>query len=127
MRHLVGIALATVMAVTLFFAGAWGYQRLLTATSVSVLPAGSGFLLSGHRTLAALIAVALTGMLAGILVTVPRISPLAAGLPGLLLFGWTALDVVSTRHAAGLVPSKSHVYGAGLRPCSATGCSGQPG
>ena len=40
MRHLVGIALAMVMAVTLFFAGAWGYQRLLTATSVSVSPAG---------------------------------------------------------------------------------------
>ena len=29
MRHLVGIALAMVMAVTLFFARAWGYQRLL--------------------------------------------------------------------------------------------------
>ncbi len=63
MRHLVGMALAMVMAVTLFFAGAWGYQWLLQTTSVSVLPAGGGSLLSDHRTLAALIAVAVTGML----------------------------------------------------------------
>jgi len=127
MRHLVGMALAMVMAVTLFFAGAWGYQWLLQTTSVSVLPAGGGSLLSDHRTLAALIAVAVTGMLAGVLVTAPRISPLAAGLPGLLLLGWTALYVVSTRHAVGLVPLKSHVYGAGLEAMLGSGILGAAG
>jgi hypothetical protein len=127
MRHLIGIALAMVMAVALFLLGAWGYQWLVRAASVSVLPAGSGSLLPDHRTLAALIAVAVTGMLAGILVTAPRISPLAAGLPGLLLLGWTALYVVSTRHAVGLVPLKSHVYGTGLEAMLRTGILGAAG
>ena len=127
MRHLVGIALAIVMAVAVFFAGAWGYQWLLRASSVSVLPADGGSLLSDHRTLAALIAVALTGMLAGILVTAPRISPLAAGLPGLLLLGWTVLYVVSTRHAVGLVPLKSHAYGAALEAMLRNGILGAAG
>jgi hypothetical protein len=77
--------------------------------------------------LAALIAVALTGMLSGILVTAPRISPLAAGLPGLLLLGWTALYVASTRHAVGLVPLKSHVYGAGLEEMLRSGILGAAG
>jgi hypothetical protein len=127
MRHLVGIALAMVMAAALFLLGAWGYQWLVRAASVSVLPAGGGSLLPDHRTLAALIAVAVTGMLAGILVTTPRISPLAAGLPGLLLLGWTALYVVSTRHAVGLVPLKSHVYGAGLEEMLRSGILGAAG
>jgi len=127
MRHLVGITLAMIMAVALVLLGAWGYQWLLQASSVSVLPAGGGSLLSDHRTLAALIAVALTGMLAGILVTAPQISPLAAGLPGLLLLGWTALYVVSTRHAVGLVPLKSHVYGAGLEAMLRNGILGAAG
>ena len=39
----------------------------------------------------AVAAVAATGILAGILVAAPRVSPLAAGLPGLLLIGWSAL------------------------------------
>jgi hypothetical protein len=127
MRHLAGIILAMVMAVALFLLGAWGYQWLVRAASVSVLPAGGGSLLPDHRTLAALIAVAVTGMLAGILVTAPRISPLAAGLPGLLLLGWTALYVVSTRHAVGLVPLKSHVYGAGLEAMLRSGIFGAAG
>jgi hypothetical protein len=66
------------------------------------------------------------------LAVMARISPLAAGLPGLLL-GWTALYVVSTRHALGLIPLRSHVYGTGFEAtigplsrrsagrCSATG------
>ena len=64
--------------------------------------------------LAALVAVAGTGLLAGILVAAPRISPLAAGLPGLLLLGWTAFYVVSVRHAVHLIPLKSHPFGAGF-------------
>jgi hypothetical protein len=71
-RHLVGIVLAIVMAGVLFFAGAWGYLRLLrlpvTVVPLSRLPADGGSLLSDHSVLAALIAVACTGMLAGILI-----------------------------------------------------------
>jgi hypothetical protein len=127
MRHLIGIALAIVMAVALFLAGAWGYLQLLRASSLSWLPAGSSSFLSDHRTLAALIAVAGTGMLAGILVASPRISPLAAGLPGLLLLGLTVLYVVSARHAVDLIPLKSHTYGAGLEAMLRTGILGAVG
>ena len=123
MRHFIGIALAIVMAVVLFLAGTWGSLQLLR-TSLSPMTAGSSSLLSDHRTLAALIAVAGTGMLAGILVAAPRISPLAAGLPGLLLLGLTALYVVSTRHAIGLIPLKSHPYGTGFEAMLRTGILG---
>ena len=115
MRHLIGILLAVVMAAVLFFAGAWGYLRLTALTApLSRLPAGGGSLLSDHHMLAGLTAVAATGLLAGILVAAPRISPLAAGLPGLLLLGLTALYLVSVRHAVHLIPLKSHPYGAGF-------------
>ena len=115
MRHLMGVVLAMVMAGVLFFAGAWGYLRLTALTApLSRLPAGGGSLLPDHGMLAALVAVAGTGLLAGILVAAPRISPLAAGLPGLALLGWTAFYVVSVRHAVHLIPLKSHPYGAGF-------------
>jgi hypothetical protein len=126
MRHFIGIALAIVMAVVLFLAGTWGSLQLLR-TSLSPMTAGSSSLLSDHRTLAALIAVAGTGMLAGILVAAPRISPLAAGLPGLLLLGLTVLYVVSTRHAIGLIPLKSHPYGTGFEAMLRTGILGAAG
>jgi hypothetical protein len=77
--------------------------------------------------LAPLIAVAATGLLAGILVAAPRISPLAAGLPGLLLLGWTALYVVNVRRAVSLIPLKSHAYGAGFEAMLVTGILGAAG
>ena len=77
--------------------------------------------------LAALIAVAGTGLLAGILVAAPRISPLAAGLPGLVLLGWTALYLVSVRRAVHLIPLKSHPYGAGFEAMLFHGILGAAG
>ena len=71
--------------------------------------------------LAGLAAVAGTGLLAGILIAAPRISPLAAGLPGLLLLGLTALYLDSVRHAVHLIPLKSHPYGAGFEAMLAHG------
>ena len=68
-----------------------------------------------------LAAVAGTGLLAGILIAAPRISPLAAGLPGLALLGLTALYLVSVRHAVRLIPLKSHPYGAGFEAMLAHG------
>jgi hypothetical protein len=131
MRHLIGIVLAIVMAGVLFFAGGWGYIRLLRLSSPAItlsrLPAGGGSLLSDHSALAALIAVAGTGLLAGILIAAPRISPLAAGLPGLLLLGWTALYLVSVRHAADLIPFSSHTYGAGFEAMLFDGILGAAG
>jgi hypothetical protein len=131
MRHLIGIVLAIVMAGVLFFAGAWGYLRLVgrsaTASPLSGLPGGGGSLISDQHVLLGLVAVAGTGLLAGILVAGPRISPLAAGLPGLLLLSWTAFYVVSVRHAIDLIPLASHSYGAGFRAMLVNGIAGAAG
>jgi hypothetical protein len=114
MRHVFGIGLAIVMVLAMFFAGAWGYLRLLRLpTPDAGLPAQGGSLLSYNGVLAALAAVAATGLAAGILVAVPRISPLAAGLPGLLLIAWTMLYLVSVHRAIGLIPMRSNAFGAG--------------
>jgi hypothetical protein len=118
MRHRIGLVLAVVMTGVLFFPGAWGYLRLLrvpaTTDQFSQLPAGGGSLISDHHVLLALAALTGTFLLAGILVAVPRISPLAAGLPGLLLLGWTALYLVSVRQGVDLIPLRSDPFGAGF-------------
>src|SRR5215831_17076253 len=106
------------MTLVMFFAGAWGYERLLrlpasSGSPAAALPAGGGSLLSSHAVLYAVAAVAATGLLAGILVAVPRVSPLAAGLPGLLLIGWTALYLYRVQPATDLIPLKSYAFGAG--------------
>jgi hypothetical protein len=130
-RHLYGIALASVMTLVMFFAGAWGYQRLLRlpapAGSPAALPAGGGSLLSSSAVLYALAAVAATGVLAGVLVAVPRVSPLAAGLPGLLLIGWTALYLDSVHRATELIPLKSYAFGAGWEALLFNGILGAVG
>src|SRR5215472_17420197 len=118
MRHLIGLGLALALAAAVFFGGAWGYLRLLRIPVVngaaSTLPAGGGSLLHSSSVLYALAAVAGTGLLAGLLVAAPRISPLAAGLPGLGLIAWTVLYLVSVRHAVQFIPFKAHAFGAGF-------------
>ena len=116
-RHLYGTALAIVMAAVMFFAGSWGYLRLLKLPvppgQQAALPAGGGSLLSNGSVLLALAAVLGTVVLAGLLVVLPRVSPLAAGLPGLLLLAWTALYLVSVRRAVAYIQLRSHAFGAG--------------
>ena len=124
MRHLIGIVLAIGMAAALFFSATWGYVRLLAQTSQ--LATGAS-LLSDHRALLALGAMAGTGLLAGILMAAPRISPLAAGLPGLLLLGLTAFYLVSVHRADELIPLRSHVFGAGFETMLARGFLGAAG
>jgi hypothetical protein len=113
MRHVIGIGLAIVMILAMFFVSAWGYRRLLPLPASGTLPAQGGSLLSHHGSLAAVAAVAATGLAAGILAAWPRISPLAAGLPGLLLIAWTVLYVVSVRRAVELIPLRSYSFGFG--------------
>src|SRR5712691_1081745 len=131
MRHRIGMILAIVMTGVLFFPGSWGYLRLLrvpaAAGQLSQLPAGGGSLTSDNNVLIALATLAGAGLLAGILVAGPRISPLAAGLPGLLLLGWTGLYLVSVRHAVHLIPLKSHPYGAGFEAMLFHGILGAAG
>lgn len=117
MRHLYGIALAVVLTAVMYFAGAWGYHELLNPTVIpgqsSALPAGGGSLLSNSSALLALAAMVATGLLAGLLVIVRRLSPLAAGLPGLLLLAWTGIYLVSVRRAVDLIPLRTQAFGAG--------------
>ena len=131
MRHLIGIALAIVMILMMFFVGAWGYLRLLRlpvpANALNALPAHGGSLLSFNNVLTALGAVAATGVLAGILIATPRISPLAAGLSGLLLIGWTALYLASVRRAVDLIPLRPDAFGAGWEAMLFNGILGGAG
>ena len=131
MRHRIGLILAVIMTAVLFFPGSWGYLRLLrvpaAADQLSGLPAGGGSLLSDHSALFALAAIAVPALLAGILIVVPRISPLAAGLPGLLLLGWMGLYLASVRQAVDLIPLRSDPFGAGFEALLVNGILGAAG
>jgi hypothetical protein len=131
MRHRIGIILAVIMTGVLFFPGAWGYVRLLRVPApsdqLSGLPAGGGSLISEHHVLLALAAVAGTALLAAILIAGPRVSPLAAGLPGLLLLGWTGLYLASVRQAVDLIPLRADPFGAGFEAMLFNGVLGAAG
>jgi hypothetical protein len=115
MRHLVGVMLAIIMAAALYFAASWGYLRLLIGPAgLGRLPAGGGSLLHNHAVVEGFGALLGVAVLAGVLMAVPRISPLAAGLPGLALVAWTGLYLFSVRHAVQYIPLKSRAYGAGF-------------
>jgi len=130
-RHLYGTALASVMALVMFFGGAWGYLELLklpvSPGDPGALPAAGGSLLSNGSVLLALGVLAVTGVLGGVLIAVPRISPLAAGLPGLLLIAWTVLFLVSVRWATALIPLRYHSFGAGWEALLFNGVLGAAG
>jgi hypothetical protein len=120
MRHVIGVILAVIMAGVFFFAGAWGYLRLLRLPAAA-LPAGGGSLLSDHHVIEAFAALLVTGLLAGILIAAPRISPLAAGLPGLVLLGWTGLYFAKVHRAVSLIPLKDKAFGTGFEAMGING------
>lgn len=130
-RHVYGTALAVIVAGVMFFAGSWGYLRLLRLPvppgRPAALPAGGGSLLANDQLLLALAAVIGAAVLAALLVLVPRVSPLAAGLPGVLLLAWTALYLVSVRRAVELIPLRSHAFGAGWEGLLFNGVLGAAG
>lgn len=131
MRHLYGAALAVIMTAVLFFAGAWGYLQLLKLPvapgQASALPAGGGSLLSNSTAILALAALVVTAVLAGVLAAVRWFSPLAAGLPGLLLLAWTGVYLVSVRRAVQFVPLRGHSFGAGWEGLLFSGILGAVG
>jgi hypothetical protein len=115
MRHLIGVVLAIVMAAAVFFAGSWGYLKLLIGPARGgVLPAAGGSLIHNHAVLEGFGAMLGVGLLAGILMVLPMISPLASGLPGLAMLGWTGLYLFSVRRAVQYIPLKSQAYGTGF-------------
>jgi hypothetical protein len=125
------MALASITTLALFFGGAWGYARLLSLSALSgktsALPAAGGSLLSNTNVLYALAALVATGLLVGIGIAAPRISPLASGLPGLLLIGWTGIYLTSVSHATELIPLRSHAFGAGWEALLFSGTLGELG
>jgi hypothetical protein len=118
MRHVMGIVLAVGLGAALFFAAGWGYDHLLGIPVVnggaSTLPAGGGELLHDHTVLYAFGALAGTGLLAGLLVAVRRVSPLAPGLPGLALVAWTVVYGLGVRRAVHYIPLRGTAYGVGF-------------
>jgi len=115
MRHLIGVVLAIVMAAAVFFAASWGYLKLLTGSGrFGTLPAGGGSLLHDRTVIEGFGALLAVGLVAGILIAVPRVSPLASGLPGLVLLAWTGLYLFSARRAVQYIPLKTRVYGSGF-------------
>jgi hypothetical protein len=115
MRHLVGVLLAVVLAAAVFFAASWGYLKLLIGpVRLGTLPGGGGSLLHDHAVLEGFGALLGVGLIAGLLIAAPRISPLAAGLPGLVLLAWTGLYLFSVRRAVHYIPLKTRPYGTGF-------------
>ena len=117
MRHLMGVVLAIVMTAAIFFAASWGYLKLLIGPAgpgSGALPGAGGSLLHNHAVLEGFGALLGVGLLAGLLIAVPRISPLAAGLPGLALLALSGYYLFSVRHAVQYIPLKSRPYGAGF-------------
>jgi hypothetical protein len=118
MRHLIGIGLALVLAVAVFFGAAWGYLRLLRVPVVNgaaaTLPANGGSLLHSSHVLFAFAALGGTALLAGICVAVPWISPLASGLPGLALIGVTIWYWVNVGQVVRYIPLKGDAFGDGF-------------
>jgi len=119
------------MTAVMFFAGAWGYLQLLRLPvppgQANALPAGGGSLLSNSTALLALAAVLVTAVLAGVLAAVPWFSPLASGLPGMLLLAWTTVYLVSVRRAVEFIPLRSHSFGAGWEALLFNGILGAAG
>jgi hypothetical protein len=113
MRHLVGIFLALVLAAALYFAASWGVDRIVEMRG-TVTSGGAQYALTSVHGLLAVAAVAGTGLLLGILLAVPRVSPLATGLPGLILLGWSALVVVHSRYAVRYLPLPGSHFTGGL-------------
>jgi hypothetical protein len=115
MRHLLGVVLAVVMAAMVFFAASWGYLKLLIGPAhLATLPAGGGSLIHARLVLEGFGALLAFGLVAGILIAAPRISPLASGLPGLVLLAWTGLYLFSVRRAVHYIPLKTRPYGTGF-------------
>jgi hypothetical protein len=114
MRHWIGLGLAIVLALALFYGGGWGVARM------SALPA-EGLTVTSNRGLAALGVLLGVGVLLGILMVAPKISPLAAGLPGVALLAWTALLGLSGTFAVRLIPIRTEPSGAGFQDLLVSG------
>jgi hypothetical protein len=113
MRHFTGFILAIVMSAVLFFGACWGIARI-----VALHGAGSGLgpahVLRSTHGLEAAGAVLATGLLLGIMLVAPRMSPLATGLPGLVLLAWSGLLIVHSSYTLRYLPLPGSYESTGL-------------
>jgi hypothetical protein len=118
MRHLIGFGLAIAVALAVFFGAAWSYTRLLRIPvangAAATLPANGGSLLHDGSVLWAFAALAGTALLIGACAAVPWISPLATGLPGLVLIGVTVWYGLNVRQAVRYIPLRGDAFGYGF-------------
>jgi hypothetical protein len=140
MRHLYGVALAVLLAAAVFFGAAWGYVLLNNGVDASAaansgtppadgggLPGDGGSLFQNSHVMVGGGLMLAVGLAAGLLMVLPRVSPLAAGLPGLVLVAWTALYVSDVRDAVRLIPLKSQDAGTGFDLLLTSGLLGMAG
>ena len=114
MRHLIGFILAIALGAALFLGVGWGFTHLATFSAQ-----GTG--LTSTTGLIAWSALAATGLLLGIVIAVRAISPLAPGLPGLVLLAWSALLAVREHQALRWIPLQDHSFGFGFRALLVSG------
>lgn len=112
-RHLVGLLLALGLLAMLFFGTAWGVGRIVVLRG-GVTALGPEHALTSTHGLIAVGVVLATGLVIGILLAVPAVSPLATGLPGLILLGWSALVVIHSKYAVRYLPLPGTHFGTGL-------------
>jgi hypothetical protein len=114
MRHLIGLILAIALGAALFLGVGWGFTQL---TSI----AAHGSSVTSITGLTALSALVGTGLFLGIVMAVRAISPLAPGLPGLVLLAWSALLAVREHQALRWIPLQGHSFAAGYRSLLVSG------
>ena len=120
MRHLFGVVLGVLTGGAVYVGAGWAVDKIAT------LRAGGASLSSTHGLIAVAVVVAV-GLLLGILLAVPAVSPLAAGLPGIVLLGWSALLVASTGRATRLIPLHAHTFAVGFHSMLTSGVLGLAG
>ena len=114
MRHLIGFILGIALGAALFLGVGWGFTHLATFSAQ-----GTG--LTSPTGLIAWSTLAATGLLLGIVIAVRAISPLAPGLPGLVLLAWSALLAVREHQALRWIPLQDHSFGFGFRALLVSG------
>ena len=125
MRHLYGFALALLLAAAVFFVASAAASG--TPAGGGSLPAGGGSLFLNAHVMGGGGLLLAVGLAAGLLMVLPRVSPLAAGLPGLVLVAWTGLYVSDVREAVRLIPYKSQGFGQGFELLLFDGLLGMAG
>lgn len=112
-RHFLGFVLALGLLAILFFGMAWSVGRIVVLRG-SVTALGTEHALTSTRGLIAVGVLVATGLVIGILLAAPAVSPVATGLPGLVLLAWSALVVMHSRYAVRYLPWPGSHFGTGL-------------